>query len=107
MSAHYVWTVILGLAVVTYLNRFSFLGLLAGRTVPEWVARPLRYVPSAVLPALVAPMVLLERETGALTAPHQWFAAAAAILVGALSRNMLLTIVVGLGVFHVARLAGL
>lgn len=107
MSAGYVWTVILGLAVITYCIRFSFMGLLAGRTVPEWVARPLRYVPSAVLPALAAPMVLLERDTGALTAPIQWLAAAAAVLVGALSRNMLLTIVVGLGVFHLGRLAGL
>lgn len=107
MSATYVWSVILGLALVTYAIRFFFLGIVAGRHVPGWIARGLRYVPSAVLPALVTPMVLIERQTGALTAPHAWLAAATAVLVGALSRNMLLTIIAGMAMLHLGRQAGL
>ena len=107
MSDAYVWTVILGLAALTYLNRFSFLGLLGGRDVPPAVRRALAFVPSAVLPAIIAPMVLMDRATGALTPPSFWLAAALALGIGALTRNMLLTVLGGLAAFHLARLAGL
>ena len=107
MSEGYVWTVILGLAVLTYLNRVSFLGLLGGRDVPPSVRRALAFVPSAVLPALVAPMVLVDRTTGALTPPSFWVAGAVALGIGVLTRNMLVTVLGGLAAFHLARLAGL
>jgi branched-subunit amino acid transport protein len=107
MSDAYVWTVILGLAALTYLNRFSFLGLLGGRDVPPWARRALAYVPTAVLPALIAPMVLIDRSTGGLTPPSAWIAAAVALLLGALTRNLALTIIGGMAAVHVARYAGL
>lgn len=107
MSSVYVWSIILGLAVVTYANRFSFLGLLGGREVPPRVRQALAYVPSAVLPALVAPMVLLDRASGGLTPPSFWIAGAAALLVGATTRNMVLTIIGGLAALHAGRALGL
>lgn len=107
MSDGYVWSVILGLAALTYLNRFSFLGLLGGRDVPVWARRALAYVPTAVLPALIAPMVLLDRTTGGLTPPSAWLAAAVALLLGALTRNLALTIVGGMVALHGARALGL
>lgn len=107
MSDGYVWTVILGLAALTYLNRFSFLGLLGGRDVPPGVRRALAYVPAAVLPALIAPMVLIDRSTGALTPPAFWLASAIALGLGAATRNMLITVLGGLAAFHLARFAGL
>jgi branched-subunit amino acid transport protein len=107
MSDVYVWTVILGLAALTYLNRFSFLGLLAGRDVPVWARRMLAFVPSSVLPAIIAPMVVLDRSAGTLTPPSVWLAAALAILVGATTRNMVATILIGLAALHGARAAGL
>lgn len=59
-----VWFVILALAIATYLIRFSFLGLIGGRKMPDWVLRHLRYTPVAVLPGLVAPLVLWPPATG-------------------------------------------
>lgn len=107
MTDAYVWTVIAGLAALTYLNRFSFLGLLGGRTVPPWAQRALAFVPAAVLPALIAPMVVYDRATGGLMPPSVWLAACAALLLGALTRNMVLTILGGMAMLHAARFAGL
>lgn len=107
MSDVYVWTVILGLAALTYLNRFSFLGLLAGREVPIWARRALAFVPSSVLPAIIAPMVVLDRTSGGFTNPSVWLAAGAAVALGALTRNMLATIIGGLAALHAARALGL
>ena len=53
-----IWTVIVLLGIGTFLIRYSFLGILGGRDLSEWLLRHLRYVPAAVLPALVAPMVI-------------------------------------------------
>lgn len=52
------WAVTFGLGIGTFLIRFSFLGFLGRRTLPEWAMRHLKYVGVAVLPALVTPMVL-------------------------------------------------
>lgn len=100
MSDAYVWTVILGLGVVTYLIRFSFLGLLGGGAPSARVQRLLRYVPTAVIPAMVAPMVAFDRATGAPAEPHVWLAAAAAVAVGAWRGDLLATIVTGMAAYH-------
>ncbi|MFN3615009.1 MAG: AzlD domain-containing protein [Rubrimonas sp.] len=106
MSDAYVWTVILGLGLFTYLIRFSFLGLAGGSPHP-FLARLLRYVPTAVLPALVAPMVAFDRQTGGLSEPSMWGAALVTVLAGALWRNLTATIAVGMASLHLLRLAGL
>ena len=48
------WIVIVGLGVGTYLIRFSFLGLIGGRELPEWFLRHLRYVAVAIRPGMTA-----------------------------------------------------
>jgi branched-subunit amino acid transport protein len=89
------WTVIVVLAIGTYLIRFSFLGLLGNRTLPGWLLRALRYTPMAVLPGLVAPAVLWPAATGGETDPARLIAAIVTILVGILSRNLLIAIISG------------
>ncbi|GGL49974.1 AzlD domain-containing protein [Halocalculus aciditolerans] len=56
MDALTIWLVILAIGIPTFLVRFSFIGLL-GRLddVPDSLERALRFVPAAVLAALVAP----------------------------------------------------
>lgn len=53
-----IWTIIAIMGIGTYLIRFSFLGLLGDRKMPDWVLRHLRYTPVAVLPGIVAPLVM-------------------------------------------------
>ena len=86
MSDLTVWTVIIFLGIGTFLIRFSFLGIIGGRKLPEWALRHLRYVPVAVLPGLIAPMVAWPQATGGEPDPARLLAAAVALLVGAMLR---------------------
>ncbi|KNG94896.1 AzlD domain-containing protein [Pseudaestuariivita atlantica] len=82
MSDAVIWTVILALGIGTYAIRFSFLGFLGDRTLPDWVLRHLRYVGVAVLPALVAPMILWTNGPGSAVDPARLVAAAAGFAAG-------------------------
>ncbi|WP_281984328.1 AzlD domain-containing protein [Thalassorhabdomicrobium marinisediminis] len=100
MSAAYIWTVILVLGVGTYLIRFSFLGLIGGRRLPDWALRHLRYTAVAVLPGLVAPMVLWPAATGGEVDPARLSAALATFGVGILTRNVIASILTGAVVLY-------
>ena len=76
------WIVIVGLGIGSYLIRFSFLGLIGGRELPEWCLRHLRYVAVAVMPALITPLIIWPDATGGETDPARLIAALAAFLVG-------------------------
>ncbi len=90
------WTVITCLGVGTYLIRISFLGLIGGRKLPEWLLRHLRYAPHAVLPAMIAPMLVWPAHD-ANPLPG-WVAAVTVALVGWLTRNTLAALLVGAAV---------
>ena len=76
------WIVIVSLGIGTYLIRFSFLGLIGGRELPEWCLRHLRYVAVAVMPALITPLVIWPDATGGEIDPARLIAALAAFLIG-------------------------
>lgn len=95
-----VWAIIVVLGIGTWLIRFSFLGLIGNRPLPEWVLRHLRYTPVAVIPALVAPLVLWPPATGGETDPARLAAAAATLAVGMLTRSVFGAIAVGMGVLY-------
>lgn len=77
-----IWITILGLAVATFLIRFSFIGILGGRRMPEWLLTALRYMPVTILPALIAPAILWPDVTGGEFEPLR---AAAAVMTFALA----------------------
>lgn len=95
MSDADIWLIIGVLAVGTYLIRFSFLGLIGGRPMPGMVLRLLRYTPVAVLPGMVAPLVLWPAATGGHPDLARLVAAAATLGVGLWRRNTLLAIAAG------------
>lgn len=76
------WIVIISLGLGTYLIRFSFLGLIGGRELPEWCLRQLRYVAVAVMPALITPLVIWPDATGGEPDPARLIAALAAFVIG-------------------------
>lgn len=90
-----VWLIILALGVGTYLLRYSFLGAIGNRPMPEWVLRLLRYTPVAVLPGLVAPLVLWPAATDGNPDPARLIAAAVTLGVGLATRNVLAAIICG------------
>lgn len=95
-----IWAVIVLLALGTWLIRFSFLGLIGDRPLPEWVLRHLRYTPVSVIPALIAPLVLWPAATGGETDPARLAAAAVTLAVGLLTRSIFGAIAAGMGVLY-------
>ena len=91
-----IWIVIIGMGVGTYLIRFSFLGIIGGRTLPEWFSRHLRYVAVAVMPGLIAPLVIWPQATGGETDPARLIAALAAFLVGFKLNSVVGAVVAGM-----------
>ena len=83
------WIVIWGLGIGTFLIRWSFLGTLGDRDLPDWVMRMLRYTPVAVLPALVAPLVVWPAATGGQPDPARMAAATVTVAVGLWTKNMI------------------
>lgn len=89
------WAVIVVLGVVTFLIRFSFLGLIGDRTLPPFALRLLRYTAVAVIPGIVAPLVLWPTATGGVTDPARLIAALVTLALGILVKNMIVTILGG------------
>jgi branched chain amino acid efflux pump len=52
------WVVILAVGALNYASRLSFIAFFARRSMPPLLARALRYVPPAMLMALIVPMVV-------------------------------------------------
>ena len=97
-----IWAIIVLLGIGTYVIRLSFLGLIGDRKMPGWVLRHLRYTPMAVIPGLVAPLVIWPEATGGETDPARLLAAFAALAAGYLSKNTLLAILAGLAVLYLS-----
>ncbi|MCM2561555.1 AzlD domain-containing protein [Lutimaribacter sp. EGI FJ00015] len=91
------WVVILGLGVGSFALRFVFLGLIGEKPLPDWVLRHLRYTAVAVLPAIVAPLVVWPAATGGAFDPVRATAAVVTLAVGYFSKNVLLAIGLGAG----------
>jgi branched-subunit amino acid transport protein len=84
-----IWTVIIVLGLGTFAIRYSFLGLIGGREMPPWVLRHLRYTAVAVLPGLVAPLVIWPAATGGEPDPARMAAAAMTLAVGLWTKSVL------------------
>jgi len=92
------WAVVLVAGVGTYAFRLSFV-LLFGRLddVPDWLAFLLRFVPAAVLAALVAPAVLAPTGDPLGGAPPpRLVAGGVAAVVAWRTENLFATIVLGM-----------
>ncbi len=104
MSGITLWLTLLGMGAITYAIRLSFILLWGRVAVPSWVHRALRFVPPAVLSAIIFPEIL--RPTGdwnlSPTNPRL-LAALIAALIAWRTRNALLTIVAGMAVLFLAQ----
>jgi branched-subunit amino acid transport protein len=60
MNTLALWLAIVGAGTVTFALRFSFIALLGRIEMPLLLGRALRYVPAAVLTAVVIPLLFYE-----------------------------------------------
>lgn len=90
------WTVILGLAAGTFAARLG--GVLIGQRLPAsggW-ARALKALPGTLIIALVAVQLLNG-------GPNEWSAGAVAALTALATRNLILTMAVGIAAVYLLR----
>ena len=102
MSNTTLWLTMVGMGLITYGIRLSLIMLMERVHVPEQVQRGLRYVPPAVLTAVIVPELL--RPAGPLDlslANVRLLAGVMAVVVAWRSRNALLTIAAGMAALWV------
>lgn len=92
--------IILGMAAVTYLPRFLPMYVLTRLEIPKLVIAWLRYVPVSVLAALIIPGILTTtgRQMFITVSNVYLIASILAFLIAWRSKNMMLTVTVGMAV---------
>ena len=91
------WSLIIYCGLITFLTRFSMIALLKKDTFNKKTKTILSFVPSAIFPAIIFPLVFLD-NTGTLDLQNNPKIVAAIIstIIGILSKNILATIFSGL-----------
>ncbi len=103
-----VWLTMLLVGAGTYLTRLSFILLFGKREIPAVVRRALRFVPPAVLTALIFPELLLPSGSLDLSLGNERLVAGlVAALIAWRSKNVLLTILAGMAVLLLLLAVGL
>jgi branched-subunit amino acid transport protein len=100
-----VWLVIVGVGVISLLLRSSSLVLLRDRRLPDGLTRALGLVPASVLAALIVPDLLLHQGRVEVVSARL-LAGIVAGVVAWQTRNVLWTLVAGLGLLFGARALG-
>lgn len=95
---------IAGMSIATMATRIPVLLWFSRRKMPDGILRALRYVPPAVLAAIIAPAILMPGGQLSLGLDNAAIPAAlVAMLISYRTRNLLLTIVVGMAIFLILR----
>lgn len=95
------FVMIAGMALVTFIVRYPVLVLVGKIPLPDRVFRALRYVPPAVLAAIIVPAVLIPNgESVDISLTNSYLVAGvASALFAWRTKNLLLTIVLGMAFF--------
>jgi branched-subunit amino acid transport protein len=92
-----VWLVMVLAGLLTYAIRLSFILLFGRMEIPDWLQRALRFVPPAVLSAIIFPELLMPSGRLEISAGNpRLLAGLIAVLVAWRTRSVIPTIVVGM-----------
>ncbi len=92
-----VWLIVLAAGAITYATRLSFILLFSRLEIPRWLRVALRFVPPAVLTAIFLPELVVQGGALDLTLGNdRLLAGGLAILVAWRTKNVVLTILVGM-----------
>jgi branched-subunit amino acid transport protein len=97
-----VWLVMLLGGALTFGMRMSFIYLFGRWEIPAVVKRALKFVPPAVLSAIIAPALFMPNNTFEFRLTnYRLVAGVAAMIIGWRTKNALLTILAGMAVLLV------
>lgn len=89
-----------GMALVTFGVRYPVLAILGRVDLPDGVFRALRFVPPAVLTAIIIPEMFMREGTFSFSPANPYLIGGiAAALIAWRSKNLLLTILTGMAIF--------
>ncbi|GAA0219833.1 AzlD domain-containing protein [Marinomonas primoryensis] len=96
--------IISGMFVVTFGVRFVLFARAHKVVMPDFLERALKFVPVAVLTAIITPMILMPDQHINMSLFNPWLLGGiAAFVVGIWRQQQLLTILVGVIVFFVSK----
>jgi len=102
MNGISIWLLFIAIALGTFSLRFSFIYLFGKIEMPDWLRRALRFVPASVLAALVFPALTQPAGTLDLSLGNvRLLAGIGGALVAWRTKNVLLTIAVGMVLFWI------
>ena len=90
------WAVVFAVGALNYFSRLSFIAFFARREMPILLARALKFVPAAMLTALIVPMIVLPGDSASPETLPRMAAAIVAAVVAWRLRSPLGAIVVGM-----------
>ncbi len=91
------WALIIYCGLITFLTRFSMIALLKKEMFNSRIREILSYVPSAIFPAIIFPAIFLNNSGDfQLENNPKIMAAAIAMFIGIISKNIIATIFSGL-----------
>jgi branched-subunit amino acid transport protein len=100
-----IWVVMLIGGLLTFGMRLSFIYLFGRFEIPDMVRRALRFVPPAVLSAIILPQLVMPSGSWDVSlANHRLLAGVVAVLVAWRTRNTLLTILAGMAALLVLQI---
>jgi branched-subunit amino acid transport protein len=98
---------VFGMALVTFLIRYPMLAIVGRIELPAVLARALRFVPVAVLTAITIPAMLMPQGTIDLNLNNAYlYAGIISGLIAWRTKNLLLTIILGMAIFLLWRAVG-
>jgi branched-subunit amino acid transport protein len=95
------WLMIIGMALVTFAVRYPLLVLVGRIKLSPTVVRALRYVPPAVLAAIITPTIIMPQGTIDISLNGFMVSGIVSILVAWRLKNLLLTIVIGMATLFI------
>ncbi|MEF8713251.1 MAG: AzlD domain-containing protein [Accumulibacter sp.] len=103
MSSDEVW-MLAGMVVVTFGIRYGLFAVADRIRLAPWLEVSLKFIPPAVLTAITVPAVLLPNGEWQVSFANSYLVAAlVSLAAGLVTRNLLVTIAMGLAAFFVHR----
>lgn len=99
-----IWIVMIALGLLTFVTRLSFIALMERIRLPAILQRALRFVPIAVLCAIIAPELGFYKENLSLSITNpRLLAGLVATMVAFRTKSVIWTIAIGMAVFWILK----